>query len=580
MITLQRLGAACVRRMAFVPTATLVCLITTLVILAPSAPAFAQVAAANFYRPEIAAKFPPGRASKCPGGVCDGEARRLNTAWKNLTDFDAAHPDMRDLFTAQQDLEKAKKNVADVQPAPKGAPKAARDAAASANTTADANLARARNKESDAKKKLDGANGGNGYQLQNQLADLLDAVDHYAADLDTCERQCPAAAERAAPPEQPQPAGPAAPALPPTSGAGVGTYVDPEHREQSGAKNGISAHDFYLLLDRSLGVRFHSLVLVFGGCFTADFTNQGAVSGVGKSGKPVAILSATDRCKSGEMATGDSNGAFFVQGVLTGFTTGGGTANDAFKGGQIGVTRGVGNHPGDPSFPPSTPSSVFLPQGTGVGEAIKLGPASGATSFHAILFFGRPTKCGDWTDIYQTWRMLKGAGYPEKNIKVFFGNGKRSTKDGTPMVEPSSITTTSVRQLASDPRNGCKYDGESTADGTFMPYDAATFDNVQGAIENWKQEAQKSTTEQYFALAHGHNSRTPDWLQSATPQPGSSPPPPGVPPNDEHGMAPIQPGGPGFPFGFGGGSFGFGFGGGSDDGQRDRGFGNDPNRRR
>lgn len=53
-----------------------------------------------------------------------------------------------------------------------------------------------------------------------------------------------------------------------------------------------------------------------------------------------------------------------------------------------------------------------------------------------------------------------------------------------------------------------------------------------------------------------------------------------VPPANEHGMAPTQQGGPGFPFGFGGGSFGFGFGGGSDDVQRDRGFGNDPNRRR
>jgi hypothetical protein len=66
----------------------------------------------------------------------------------------------------------------------------------------------------------------------------------------------------------------------------------------------------------------------------------------------------------------------------------------------------------------------------------------------------------------------------------------------------------------------------------------------------------------------------PDPTRTATP-PG---PPPGAnPPSDnEHGMAPVQPGGPGFGFGFGGGSFGFG--GGSDDGQRDRGFRNNQDR--
>ena len=48
-----------------------------------------------------------------------------------------------------------------------------------------------------------------------------------------------------------------------------------------------------------------------------------------------------------------------------------------------------------------------------------------------------------------------------------------------------------------------------------------------------------------------------------------------VPPENEHGMAPMMPGNSGFGFGFGG----FGFGGGSDDEQRDRGFRNDRNRR-
>jgi ribosomal protein L29 len=52
-----------------------------------------------------------------------------------------------------------------------------------------------------------------------------------------------------------------------------------------------------------------------------------------------------------------------------------------------------------------------------------------------------------------------------------------------------------------------------------------------------------------------------------------------VPPENEHGMAPNQPNGPGLPFGFGfGGGGGFGFGG-SDEGQSDRGFGKNQNRK-
>jgi len=81
---------------------------------------------------------------------------------------------------------------------------------------------------------------------------------------------------------------------------------------------------------------------------------------------------------------------------------------------------------------------------------------------------------------------------------------------------------------------------------------------VEKAIEDWKQEAQKSPTEQYYILAHGHSLRTPDRLQSVVP-------PLGVPPSDEHGMVPGLPGNPGFGFGFG-----FGFGRGSDDRRDDR----------
>jgi hypothetical protein len=64
--------------------------------------------------------------------------------------------------------------------------------------------------------------------------------------------------------------------------------------------------------------------------------------------------------------------------------------------------------------------------------------------------------------------------------------------------------------------------------------------------------------------------------ESCPPQPAAGQ----VPPENEHGMAPNQPSGPGLPFGFGfGGGSGFGFGGGSDEGQSDRGFGKNQNRK-
>src|SRR6185295_18809499 len=133
-------------------------------------------------------------------------------------------------------------------------------------------------------------------------------IDEHATELAACEaKNCPppagggAAAGPGAGPAKPEDFRWYGPERPPaeTSGAGIGTYNSKfvlQPKAKIDYRHGMSAEDLYTLLDRSLGNRFNSLVIVIGGCFSADFTNQAETSGVGKSGKPVAVLSATDRC--------------------------------------------------------------------------------------------------------------------------------------------------------------------------------------------------------------------------------------------------------------------------------------------
>src|SRR5262249_10930436 len=82
--------------------------------------------------------------------------------------------------------------------------------------------------------------------------------------------------------------------------AGIATHKSDPSKDA----NGMKAKTFFELLDASLGKKFNSLVLVFGGCFTSDFTSKAETSAVGTSGKPVAVLAATDRNDSTQFAGG------------------------------------------------------------------------------------------------------------------------------------------------------------------------------------------------------------------------------------------------------------------------------------
>jgi len=54
---------------------------------------------------------------------------------------------------------------------------------------------------------------------------------------------------------------------------------------------GVTAPDFYKLVDNSVGDHFGSMILVFGGCYSGDFAAQAGNSKISK--KPVAVLTAT-----------------------------------------------------------------------------------------------------------------------------------------------------------------------------------------------------------------------------------------------------------------------------------------------
>jgi hypothetical protein len=255
----------------------------------------------------------------------------------------------------------------------------------------------------------------------------------------------------------------------------------------SNEPSGVKASDFFKMLDTSLGDKFHSLVLVFGGCFTADFTKKAKTSSVGTSGKPAAVLAATDEAFERECAIGTPLGSTFTTGVTDALNDPNATVQDAFKLGERRVRR---------SDTGQTPT--FTPLGAGAG----IKPGQGADSYHAILFVGNPTRCADWNDLDKMYKQLRDRGYPAANIGSYFGRGERATApdDHTPILSKDDFTAgNSVKQEASDPAKcpGFSDDGQTIQ--------SATADNLKKALEKLKTIAEASPNEQYFIWCADHS---------------------------------------------------------------------------
>jgi hypothetical protein len=277
--------------------------------------------------------------------------------------------------------------------------------------------------------------------------------------------------------------------------AGVATF-----KKNRGDPGGMNAKDFFVRLDGSLGGNFGSLILVFGGCFTSDFTNRAKDSAVGKSGKPVAVLAATDVNKETTRAGGLQTGGSFVQGVSAGFNPGlteseqPGTVKQAFDGGKARVERDERTFTEAGREPPAKGQKpTFTALGEGA-DAVQLG--RGATSYHAILFVGLPKTVADWNDLRTMYDTLVDSGYDPNNIKTLFGSGR--ARDGSPALlgdddQPSSSVLERARGTPQE------YIAER------IRIEAATHENLGGALDALAAIARGSKTEQYFIWTADHS---------------------------------------------------------------------------
>ena len=276
--------------------------------------------------------------------------------------------------------------------------------------------------------------------------------------------------------------------------AGISTHKADPAKDPDGMK----AKTFYELLDASLGNKFNSVVVVFGGCFTADFSNKLATSTVGTSGKPVAVLAATDSTKPFEFAGGTANGSTFANGVTEGIGQDGATAQDGFDTGKAKTRR---NQPEGGQTPTMTTAAG--------GGGIK--PGQGAASYHAILFSGKPTKCSDWQDLDKMYKELRNKGYQAANIDCYFGRGERAGQpgDNTPILSKEDFSAgNSVKQENGDLSKCPSFSDQGQA---IKP---ATHDNLKKALEKLKTIADAGANEQYFLWFADHSTL----LAMATPE--------------------------------------------------------------
>jgi hypothetical protein len=238
--------------------------------------------------------------------------------------------------------------------------------------------------------------------------------------------------------------------------------------------------------------------MVFGGCFTADFSNKLGTSTVGTAGKPVAVLAATDSTKPFECAGGTGTGSTFANGVTEGIGQDGASAQDGFDNGKRKTRR---NQPEGGQTPTMTTAAG--------GGAIK--PGQGAASYHAILFSGKPTKCSDWQDLDKMYKELRNKGYPAANIDCHFGRGERRGQpgDNTPILSKEDFSAgNSVKQENGDLSKCPEFSDQGQA---IKP---ATHEDLKKALEKLKTIADAGPNEQYFLWFADHSTL----LAMATPE--------------------------------------------------------------
>ena len=263
------------------------------------------------------------------------------------------------------------------------------------------------------------------------------------------------------------------------------------HRDDDNEEKGMDAKTFFGIVDKSLTDKFNSLILIYGGCFTHDFTKKSKTSTVGTSGKPVAVLAATSE-DDVSCAGGTNLGNSFTTGVTQGFQENEENpepdVESAFDRGKFTARRS----------PVEGQTPTFTTLGEGAKD-IRLG--KNADSYHAIIFYGKPTTCGEWNDLEKIYKQLKADGYPAANIRSFFGNGERGTAEGD-----------STPRLSNEDFSAGKTVKEAYNDGACPAYsdqgqtiEAATFDNLKDALEDWKKIREASDNEQYFFWAADHS---------------------------------------------------------------------------
>lgn len=266
----------------------------------------------------------------------------------------------------------------------------------------------------------------------------------------------------------------------------------------------MSANDFGKILDNSLGDKFKDLIVVFGACYSDDFTKVMEKSKAAKSGKNFASLSSTGpKCPVGWAGGTMDQGNSFLQGIASGFSSAfsgtPGTVGHAFETGQKQVERDnlkAQTQKSDPTLFPNTDQAKNITFG------------QNATSYHAILFSGGPKTCADWYDLVKMYESLITANYKAEDIKVFFGSGERDGNDGTPKLDDGKSALDHKKNQPNE--HFCTYRGpedELDADGKqkLIKFKAATYKNFEDALKEFGPISEKSATEQYFVWTGSHN---------------------------------------------------------------------------
>jgi hypothetical protein len=277
---------------------------------------------------------------------------------------------------------------------------------------------------------------------------------------------------------------------------------------------GVTAGDFYTLVDGALGNNFGSLVMVFGGCYSGGFADGLAGSKVGKSGKPVAVLT-TNRSEPGQCTPAGINGAPFFSGVFGGFVNTDASnaitnpVSQAFSSGEAQVKNFTDkevikkklNDDTKAVIPASQPDHAWV----NGGDKITI-DGKDKEHKHAILFMGKPQTVFDWNDLINAYQTLLDAGF--KDIKIFFGTGK-TADDNMPVLTNDDFTPG-----ISIERDATTYDTprpikvlKEIAGGTLPVPQAADFEHLKNALLYWRAIATTAGhADDQFLIAVGTHS--------------------------------------------------------------------------